>query len=180
MIGRLCKNRYFSIIYNNPVKISSAQNYTIKGRIQGVWRLLRADFYVLYTFLRKWGLSASVFCQFLRVPRATGAATGYEYSKILIILASSFVRERLTYSESVFRRLLGIWTIFYARVGNKALRLSFDYAVGQGLLSVLHIKQVWSTIVSSLQRLSRTSRRSYETGSTLLCFWITPGPEPPG
>ena len=34
--------------------------------------------------------------------------------------------------------------------------------------SVLHIKRVWSTIVSSLLRSSGTSKRSYEIGSTLL------------
>lgn len=45
----------------------------------------------------------SFFGPFSRVPRATGTATGYENSKILIILASSFQGERLTYSASVSR-----------------------------------------------------------------------------
>ena len=40
---------------------------------------------------------------------------------------------------------------------------------------VLHIKRVWSTFVSSLQRWSRTSRRSYENGSTLSLYIHHPG-----
>lgn len=40
---------------------------------------------------------------------------------------------------------------------------------------VLHIKRVWSTIVSSLLRSSGTSKRSYENGSTLSLYIRHPG-----
>lgn len=96
----------------------------------------------------------------------------YEFNRYICnVMVNTFGRD-VHIAKVFFATFWKSGQFLTARVGNKALRLFCDYVVVGGLLLILYFisNRCGVRIVSFLQRLSRTSRRSYEIDSTLSCL----------